>query len=157
MSEYGYRDTDGRFASRPQAAPYDRSVYPPSGYGADSYPADSARYAMSPQQVGYPLAGYPAGVAPYPHLRPEHPQGTAVLLLGLVGLIFAPAAFVAWFLGSRAQREIEDCGLDYANSGSITAGRVLGMVVSIAYIVGFGALVVLPMVFGVFAMGSAAP
>lgn len=161
MTGYGYHDQDGPLAARPTAGPYDRSStaadpYPHPGdvpaavrqYGVDAYGRPYADPSGRPG--GYPTPGHRDGTAPYPSQRPEHPQGTAVLLLGILGLMAPPAAFVAWYLGSRAQREIEESGLDYANSGNLVAGRLLGMVVSILCIVGFG-LMLLYLVFGLLA------
>src|SRR4051794_5360748 len=111
--------------------------YHPSGrYPADQYPS-----GQSPQAFGRPPAGhppYPFGYGPPPYPVPrEHPQGTTVLLLGILGLFFSPSGFVAWYLGSKAQEEMEISGQVWSNAGAIRAGRILGMVTGILTIVWF--------------------
>jgi hypothetical protein len=100
--------------------PYYQSGQPPQGFGRP--PAAPPPYPYQP------------GPLPYPVPR-EHPQGTTVLLLGILGLFFSPVAFVAWYLGSKAQEEIELSGQVWSNAGSIRAGRILGMVMGILTIV----------------------
>jgi hypothetical protein len=59
--------------------------------------------------------------------QPEHPQGTTILVLGIVGLVCCGiAAVVAWIMGNKAQQEI-DAG-QYAPTSSVKIGRILGMV-----------------------------
>lgn len=76
----------------------------------------------------------PYGPPPYP-MPPEHPEGTLVLVLGLVSLACSPLGFAAWYLGSKAERDIEATGLYYSNAGNIKAGKIIGMVTSIVTMV----------------------
>lgn len=59
----------------------------------------------------------------------NHPRGTTVLVLGIVGLaccgFLAP---VAWILGQQALREIDATPGVYANRGIVNAGRICGIV-----------------------------
>ena len=74
--------------------------------------------------------GQPYGAAPQ-----EHPQGTLILVFGIIGIfsgIFAP---IAWYLGNKARREIAASGARYANESQINTGRMLGKVFTIIYIV----------------------
>lgn len=72
----------------------------------------------------------------YPMPR-EHPDGTAVLVLGLVSLACGPLGFVAWYLGSKAERDIELSGVYYSNTNNIKVGKIIGIVTSILTMVGF--------------------
>ncbi len=57
----------------------------------------------------------------------EHPQGTTILVLGIVGLVCCGiAAVVAWIMGNKAQAEI-DAG-QYAPTTGVKVGRILGMI-----------------------------
>jgi TRAP-type C4-dicarboxylate transport system permease small subunit len=60
----------------------------------------------------------------------EHPQGTTVLVLGILSLavcgILGP---FAWNMGNKALREIDaNTGVTYRNRGNVTAGRLCGMI-----------------------------
>jgi hypothetical protein len=72
---------------------------------------------------------------PYQAVAPEHPQGTTIMVLGIVGLFFTICAPIAWFMGSKALKEIRASGVHYANEQQIVIGRVLGMVITIIAIV----------------------
>ena len=75
------------------------------------------------------------GGAPYGAL-PPHPQGTPVLVLGIIGLFVAICAPIAWYLGSKAQKDIAASGQRYANEQNIAVGKILGMVVTILAAIG---------------------
>jgi hypothetical protein len=93
----------------------------------------------------------PVPPGPYPTLRPAHPQGTTVLVLGILGLVFGICAPFAWYFGSRARNEIRASGVRYANEDQIAIGRVLGMIVTIVLIVGVVFLVVLAAIIAIVA------
>lgn len=82
----------------------------------------------------------PYGAPPYPIPR-EHPEGTLVLVLGVLSLVCSPLGFVAWYLGSKAERQIELSGIVYSNAGNIKAGKIVGMVTSILTMVGFALMI----------------
>ena len=80
-------------------------------------------------QPAYPVMPYP--VSPYPLTRmgalPEHPQATTVLVLGILGLVLSGLLGpVAWYMGDKAKKDC-DAGL-YAMTGSLTAGRICGII-----------------------------
>src|SRR5215212_2176928 len=91
----------------------------PSGYGRDS-----GSYTPAPYGQGYSA---PAG---------DHPQGTTILVLGIVGIFFTICAPIAWYLGSRALKEIKASGVTYNNQQQIVIGRTLGIIFSILAIIG---------------------
>jgi hypothetical protein len=100
---------------QPQAG-YDQN---PSGYAQDS-----GGYTPAPYGQGYSAS---AG---------DHPQGTTILVLGIVGIFFTICAPIAWYLGSRALKEIKASGATYNNQQQIVIGRTLGIIFSILAIIG---------------------
>ena len=103
----------------PHPNPYDQPTLrpgnqPPAQYGGASPVAYGQPYHSAPQ---------------------EHPQGTLILVFGIIGIfsgIFAP---IAWYLGNKARREIAASEASYANESQINTGRMLGKVFTIIYIV----------------------
>ena len=67
----------------------------------------------------------------------EHPQGTTILVMGIlslvigfacgIGLLLGP---VAWVMGNNAIAEIDQNPPAYTNRGSVQAGRICGIVSS---------------------------
>jgi hypothetical protein len=93
---------------------------------------------------------YPGGGPPAPYGQPyggvatqEHPQGTMIFVLGIVGIFVAVCAPIAWYLGNKTLRDIATSGASYSNESQIKTGRILGKVFTIIYIV----LIVLYIVF----------
>lgn len=86
---------------------------PPPGYGGTPPP-------------GYGQTG-PYG---YGSNAREHPDGTTILVLGILGLVLCGVlAPFAWVKGNRAKREIESQpGVYWTNKGNITAGRICGII-----------------------------
>jgi hypothetical protein len=101
---------------RLMSSPYDPNAAPP--------PPDSGGYNPAPYGQGYaPVAR-------------DHPQGTTVLVLGIVGIVFTICAPIAWYLGSKALKEIRASGIHYTNEQNIVIGRILGIVFTILAIIG---------------------
>ena len=128
-------------------------------------PYQPGPYQQSPADPGhtYPTAGgsQPSPSAPQVYSQPygappEHPQGTAILVLGIVGIFVTICAPIAWYLGSKAQKEIAASGVHYANEQNITIGKILGMVLTILAIVGVVVgVVAMVVLFGLAAAGGA--
>ena len=80
----------------------------------------------------------------------DHPSGTTVLVLGILGLVVCGLlAPVAWIKGNSAKREMDaQPNINWTNRGSVTAGRILGMIGT--------ALIVLGILFFVIAFGALA-
>ena len=84
------------YEEQPQAQPSPQTPYPPSG----QYPP-----AGQPQPYGQqsPMPyGQPYGAPPQ-----EHPQGTLILIFGILGIFITIFAPIAWYLGSNAKKEIQ--------------------------------------------------
>ncbi|HEX7136057.1 MAG TPA: hypothetical protein VF228_25985 [Iamia sp.] len=106
--------------------------YPPGGYG------------------GYQQPGYGGGYGG----QVEHPQGTMVLVLGILGIVACQlVAPFAWVMGNRALEEIDRDPLRYSNRSNVNVGRILGMVGTILLGVTL-VLVVLVIVLNVVLIGA---
>ena len=72
----------------------------------------------------------PAYQAPYGgYGGHEHPQGTTVLVLGILSLVVCQLLGpVAWVMGNNALVEIDRNPTAYSNRGSVQAGRICGIV-----------------------------
>jgi hypothetical protein len=107
----------------------------PYGQGEPSAPYGQPTPYGQPAPYGQPYGAVPA----------EHPQGTLILVFGIIGIfsgIFAP---IAWYMGSKAKKEIAASGAHYSNEQNINIGRVLGKVFTFIYIAG----IVLTIVFSI--------
>ena len=109
--------------------------YGPPGYGPPGY-GPAPGYGPPPgygQPPGNGYGGYPA----------EHPQGTTILVLGIVSLVFtfvcglgALLGPVAWIMGNKAIKEIDASPQLYTNRGQIQGGRVCGIIASALLLLG---------------------
>lgn len=78
-----------------------------------------------PQQPGY---GPP----------PSHPQATTVLILGICGIVLCQiCAPIAWVMGNRVVREIDESGGAYGGRDNANIGRILGIIGTALVIAGF--------------------
>lgn len=80
----------------------------------------------------------------------DHPSGTTVLVLGILGLVVCGLlAPIAWIKGNSAKREMDaQPHINWTNRGSVTAGRILGIIGTV--------IIVLGIVFVVIAFGALA-
>jgi len=91
--------------------------------------------------MSYPYGPY--GYGPPPQ---THPNGTSILVLGILSLVIC--MFIgpfAWHMGTKALREIDSSGYFYENRGMIQAGRICGIVSTclMLAVVGFYALILI--------------
>jgi hypothetical protein len=125
-----------------------------------SSPYDPSQQQGQPGPNPYdqpPPGQYPGGPpAPYGQsygvATQEHPQGTIVFVLGILGIFVGVCAPIAWYLGNKTLREITASGASYSNESQIRTGRMLGKVFTIIWIV----FIVLYIVFVVVILGLAA-
>ncbi|MFG6192788.1 DUF4190 domain-containing protein [Nonomuraea sp. JJY05] len=90
--------------------------------------------------MSYPNYG-PSYYGPPPQ---THPQGTTILVLGILSLVVC--TFIgpfAWSMGNRALREIDESGYYYENRGTVQAGRICGIVGSILMMIALGFVVLM--------------
>lgn len=81
----------------------------------------------------------PGPGAPYGAPTLEHPNGTTVLVLGILSLVVCQILGpFAWKMGNTALREMDSRpDLVYTNRGNITAGRIIGIISTV--LLGIGA------------------
>jgi hypothetical protein len=79
--------------------------------------------SMPPPPPQYqPYGGYAAQ---------EHPQGTTILVLGILSLVVCGLLGpFAWVMGNNAIAEIDQNPTAYTNRGTVQAGRICGIVSS---------------------------
>lgn len=66
----------------------------------------------------------------------EHPQGTAVLVVGILSLVVCGLLGpVAWVMGTNALEEIDRNPFAYSNRGFVVAGRICGIVATVILVV----------------------
>ncbi|MBK7272243.1 MAG: DUF4190 domain-containing protein [Actinomycetales bacterium] len=82
----------------------------------------------------------------------EHPQGTLILILGILSIVFCGfTGPFAWVMGRKAMREIDTSGQPYSNRSQVQAGMITGIIGSVILVLG-----VLYFVFVFFIVGMAA-
>lgn len=84
----------------------------------------------------------------------EHPNGTTVLVLGILSLVVCQLIGpFAWKMGNAALREMDARpDLVYTNRGSVTAGRIIGIISSV--LLGLGLAFFVFWIFLAIAVGS---
>jgi hypothetical protein len=102
-------------------------------------------------QVAPPPMPYGQQYGPPPQ---EHPQGTLILIFGIVGIFISLFAAIAWYLGANAMKEIRATGIRYSNESNIDTGRLLGKIVTIIALVGLAIVFLIWFVFGVLLVGA---
>jgi hypothetical protein len=142
------------YDQNPQGQPGSNPYQPPPG----QYPPGQnppGQYPPGPGPGQYPGSGgtpAPYGQQSYGVATQEHPQGTIIFVLGIVGIFVGVCAPIAWWMGNKTLREITASGASFSNVSQIRTGRMLGKVFTIIYIV----LIVLYIVFFIVIFGIAA-
>ncbi|MDR0782940.1 MAG: hypothetical protein LBE83_04180 [Propionibacteriaceae bacterium] len=130
MSDYQTYDPTNAYGAAPS---YGVPSAPPA-YGTGYATPVEPIYVAAPQV--YPVMPYPQpsyGVGPQ-----EHPSSSTVMVLGILSLFFFGIVLgpIAWSMGSKAKKECQ-AGM-YAESGSLNAGRICGMVATLIYVAAIG-------------------
>ena len=121
----------------------------PSGYG---YPSSGGAAPATPQVYGYvPPPGYPPGYVPgYVHVpvRPDHPESTKAMVLGIVSLVGGLTCFLpillgpyAWVVGRRAVRQVDAEPGRWDGRSQALAGYVMGVIATVLLVLGVLALI----------------
>lgn len=117
----------------------------PGGGPSTSWGAPGGQPSYGQPQFGQPQYGQSQGYGPpgygqAPGYGPpgmgyrtqDHPQGTTVLVLGILGLVLCQILGpIAWIMGNRAIREIDASPGMYGNRGAVQAGRVCGIIATV--------------------------
>lgn len=130
----------------PPAEPYPDPYTSPAQAGyeaAQPYPAQPNEASPTGQ---YP----PAPAYGYGYALPPHPQAGTILALGIIGLFIPVTSPFAWYMGGQARKDI--AAGRYSDSGSITAGWVLGIIGTVGLIIWIAAIVF--MVIGIIGMAA---
>jgi multisubunit Na+/H+ antiporter MnhB subunit len=84
---------------------------------------------------------------PPPYGAPDHPRATTILVLGIVGLVLCQVLGpVAWSMGARTLREIDESPGRYGGREIVNVGRILGIIGTVFLVIGilgFAAIVLL--------------
>ena len=129
------------YEEQPQAQPSPQTPYPPSG---QQYPP-----AGQPQPYGQqsPMPyGQPYGAPPQ-----EHPQGTLILVFGILGIFITIFAPIAWYMGNKAKREMQASGIQYSNEQNVSIGRMLGKVFTIIALASIALTIIIAIIIAVVA------
>jgi hypothetical protein len=140
------------YEEQPQAQPSPQTPYP------QAQPSPQAPY---PQSGQYPPAGQPApygqqapmpyGQQPYGAVPQEHPQGTLILIFGILGIFITIFAPIAWYMGNKAKKEIQASGIQYSNEQNVSIGRMLGKVFTIIALISIALTIIIVIIFAVVA------
>ena len=144
------------YEENPPTQPSQQDPYAQPG---QQYPQSGGQQTPYGQQSPMPYgqqSPMPYGQQQQPYTMPptqEHPQGTLILIFGILGIFITIFAPIAWYLGNKARREIAASGASYANESQINTGRMLGKVFTIIYI----AFIVITIIFTIIlvAIGAA--
>jgi hypothetical protein len=140
----------------PPPSPYGQpgQESPPNPYGQPGQAQPSPNpYAQSGQfqPSGQPMPYQPA---PYGAPPPEHPQGTMILIFGIIGIFFTIFAPIAWYLGNKAKKDIQASAIPYANEQNIIIGRMLGKVFTIIALASIALTIIIAIIVAVVASQS---
>jgi hypothetical protein len=136
------------YEDNPQAQPSQPNPYGQPGQGSPTNPYDqpgqaqpsppgpygqSGQYQPSGQPM--PYGQQPYGQQPYGAPPQEHPQGTLILVFGILGIFITIFAPIAWYLGNKAKNDIKASGIQYSNEQNVSIGRMLGKIFTIIALV----------------------
>jgi hypothetical protein len=139
-----------------QQPPYSQpGQYPQSGEQPGQYPQSGeqpGQYAGGQPPPYGQQSPMPYGQQPYtmPPMQ-EHPQGTMILIFGILGIFITIFAPIAWYLGNKAKQDVQTSGIQYSNEQNISIGRMLGKVFTIIAIVSIVLVIIFWIVIAVVA------
>lgn len=142
-----------------QQPPYSQpGQYPQSGEQPGQYPQGNeqpGQYAGGQPAPYGQQSAMPYGQQPYtmPPMQ-EHPQGTMILIFGILGIFITIFAPIAWYLGNKAKQDVQTSGIQYSNEQNISIGRMLGKVFTIIAIVSIVLVIIFWIVIAVVATGQ---
>jgi hypothetical protein len=142
-----------------QQPPYSQpGQYPQSGEQPGQYPQSGeqpGQYAGGQPPPYGQQSPMPYGQQPYtmPPMQ-EHPQGTMILIFGILGIFITIFAPIAWYLGNKAKQDVQTSGIQYSNEQNISIGRMLGKVFTIIAIVSIVLVIIFWIVIAVVAAGQ---
>ena len=142
------------YEENPQTQPSQQDPYAQPG---QRYPQGGGQPAPYGQQSPMPYGQQPPmpyGQQPYGAPPQEHPQGTLILIFGILGIFITIFAPIAWYLGNKAKKDIQTSGIQYSNEQNISIGRMLGKIFTIIAIVSIVFVIILWIVIAIAASTS---
>jgi hypothetical protein len=142
------------YEENPQTQPSQQDPYAQPG---QQYPQGGGQPAPYGQQSPMPYGQQPPmpyGQQPYGAPPQEHPQGTLILIFGILGIFITIFAPIAWYLGNKAKKDIQTSGIQYSNEQNISIGRMLGKIFTIIAIVSIVFVIILWIVIAIAASTS---
>lgn len=125
--------------------PYGSTPSTPAPYGQPSYGAPAP---------GTPMPGYGAPYGAFSTAR-EHPQGTLVLILGILSIVLCQLTGpFAWVMGRKAMQEIDANPTAYSNRGQVQAGMICGIIGTVLLVLLLLYIVFMFVIFGAAAATS---
>jgi hypothetical protein len=132
------------YDENPQTQPSPQTPYTAPG---QQYPQGAGQPGPYGQQSPMPYGQQPYAQQPYgqqPYGVPqEHPQGTMILIFGILGIFITIFAPIAWYMGSKAKKEIQASGIQYSNEQNISVGRMLGKIFTIIALVSIAITIII--------------
>jgi hypothetical protein len=125
---------------QPQAQPNPQPPYPPSEQYQQPGGEPTPYGQTSPMPYGQPYTMPP---------QQEHPQGTMILIFGILGIFITIFAPIAWYLGNKAKAEIQASGMHYSNEQNISIGRMLGKIFTIIALVSIALTIIIMIIVAV--------
>jgi hypothetical protein len=143
------------YEENPQTQPSQQDPYAQPG---QQYPQGGGQQTPYDQQSPTPYgqqSPIPYGQQPYtmPPMQ-EHPQGTLILIFGILGIFITIFAPIAWYLGNKAKRDIQTSGIQYSNEQNISIGRMLGKIFTIIAIISIVFVIILSIILAIAASSS---
>jgi hypothetical protein len=145
------------YEENPQTQPSQQDPYAQPG---QQYPQGGGQQAPYGQQSPMPYgqqSPMPYGQQQQPYTMPpvqEHPQGTLILIFGILGIFITIFAPIAWYLGNKAKRDIQTSGIQYSNEQNINVGRMLGKIFTIIAIISIVFVIILWIIIAIAASTS---
>jgi hypothetical protein len=122
------------YDENPQTQPSPQTPYSAPG---QQYPQGAGQPGPYGQQSPMPYGQQPYG-APQ-----EHPQGTMILIFGILGIFITIFAPIAWYMGNKAKKEIQASGIQYSNEQNISVGRMLGKIFTIIALISIAITIII--------------
>jgi hypothetical protein len=142
------------YEENPQTQPSQQDPYAQPG---QQYPQSGGQQAPYGQQSPMPYgqqSPMPYGQQQQPYTMPptqEHPQGTLILIFGILGIFITIFAPIAWYLGNKAKKDVQTSGIQYSNEQNISIGRMLGKIFTIIAIISIVFVIILWIVIAIAA------
>jgi hypothetical protein len=145
------------YEENPQTQPSQQDPYAQPG---QQYPQSGGQQTPYGQQSPMPYgqqSPMPYGQQQQPYTMPptqEHPQGTLILIFGILGIFITIFAPIAWYLGNKAKKDVQTSGIQYSNEQNISIGRMLGKIFTIIAIISIVFVIILWIVIAIAASTS---